>query len=187
MTCDFFADKDDKIEILNFIFKETDLEVFDSDSQFEEKINQYRTTSDITSKFDLENGGKFAITFQLYASRFKGDLIFRKVDLDPKRCNGHTYRYATNGWGLIQLDFGGIKNGELNRSHIGHQSAKRASAWEKNFSEMGFVNKWNWEEVEQVGRKLKYQINNKMAKRKIGSIGVLAGASKLEGQGNRFR
>jgi hypothetical protein len=186
MTYDFFADKDDKIEILNFIFNETDLKIFDSDSSFGHEVNEYKTTDDIISKFDLANGGQFAISFQLYTTRFKGQVIFRKVDLDPKRCNGHTFRYSTNGWGLIQLYFGGIKNNELNRSHIGHQSEKRALTWESNHKEMGLVKNWDWKEVEQTGRKLKNQIN-KMENRKIDTFGVLVGADKLEGQGIKFR
>ncbi|UYN87567.1 MAG: hypothetical protein KIT51_05000 [Cyclobacteriaceae bacterium] len=186
MTYDFYADKSDKIEILNFIFRETDLQIFDCDSAFGQEINEYKTTDDINLKFDLESGGQFATTFQLWTPRFKGDLNFRKVDLDPKHCNGHTFRYSTDGWGLIQLYFGGLKNNELNRSHIGHQSEKRALTWETNNKEMGRVNKWDWKEVEQTGRKLKYQIN-KMAVRKINTFGVLIGADKLEGQGIKFR
>ncbi len=187
MTYDFFADKDDKVQILDFIFRETDLQIFDLGSPYGQKISQYKTTKEIVSKFDLRNGDKFAVTFQLWTPRFKGDLIFRKVDLDPKRCNGHTFRYSTDGWGLIQLYFGGVKNNELNRSHIGHQSQKRAMTWEINNQGLGQVSKWDWAEVEKVARGLKYQIHNKLTKRKIESVGILAGADKLEEQGIKFR
>lgn len=187
MTYDFFADETDKIEVLNFIFRETDLQVFDHASAYGQKISEYKTTEEIVSKFDLRNGDKFAVTFQLWTPRLKGDLIFRKVDLDPKRCNGHTFRYSTDGWGLIQLYFGGVKHNELNLSHIGHQSEKRALAWSSNHPEMGQVEKWDWREVEKVARGLKYQIHNKMTKRKIGSVGILVGADKLEEQGIKLR
>jgi hypothetical protein len=187
MTYDFFADRNDKIEVLNFIFQETDLQIFDSNSIYGEKVNEYRASTDIISKFDLQNGGEFAITFQLWTPRFMGDLVFRKVDLDPKRCDGHTFRYSTDGWGLIQLYFGGVKDNLLNRSHIGHQSEKRALAWQKNYKEMGSVTKWDWKVVEQTGRKLKHQIHSKMSKRKIGLCGVLKGADKLEEQEIKFQ
>ena len=186
MTYDFFADKNDKIEILNFILTETDLQIFDSYSELGQEINQYKTTNDIVSKFDLENGAQFAILFQLWTPRLKGDLVFRKVDLNPKYCNGHTFRYACEGFGLIQLYFGGIKNNEVKRSHIGHSSEKRALSWGTTFGTVDHVKKWDWKEVEKVGRSLKYQIN-KMAKRKTGPFGVLPGADKLEGQGISFR
>jgi hypothetical protein len=187
MTYDFFADETDKIEILNFIFRETDLQIFDLGSPYGQKISEYKTTEEIVSKFDLRNGDKFAVTFQLWTPRFKGDLVFRKVELDPKYCKGHTFRYSTEGWGLIQLYFGGIKNNELNRSHIGHQSQKRATAWESNNTELGQVGNWDWSEVEKAARGLKYQIHNKMTKRKIGVDDVLVGADKLGEQGIKFR
>jgi hypothetical protein len=187
MTYDFFANETDKIEVLNFIFRDTDLQVFDLASIAGQAINEYKTTEEIVSKFDLCTGDKFAVTFQLWTPRLKGDLVFRKVDLDPKYWNGHTFRYSTDGWGLIQLYFGGVKNNELNRSHIGHQSRKRALANENSHPEMGQVGKWDWSEVEKAARGLKYQIHNKMTKRKLGQVGVFVGADRLAEQGITFR
>lgn len=187
MNYNFFADKADKLEILEFIFKDTDLHVYDLGSPYGQEICEYKTVDEISSKFDLDNGDKFANTFQLWTPRHKGKPIFRKVDLDPKRCKGHTFRYSTEGWGLIQLYFGGIKNNELNQSHIGHQSEKRALAWEDISNVNGRVSSWDWTEIQVTSRKLKYQIHNKLATRKIGSLGVLSGADKLETQGLKLR
>ena len=82
---------------------------------------------------------------------------------------------------------GELKNHELNRSHIGHQSKKRATAWETNHSELGQVSKWDWSEVEKAAGGLKNQIHKKMTKRRIESVGVLVGADKLQEQGIKFR
>ncbi|MBK8344680.1 MAG: hypothetical protein IPL12_16140 [Bacteroidetes bacterium] len=102
-----------------------------------------------------------------------GNLFLGKSNLDPKRCNGHTYRYSTDGWGLIQLYFGGIRNGELHQSHIGHFNEKGALKWEGTNKTNGLVNLWDWTEIQVTSRKLKYYIHNKLAARKIDSIGVL--------------
>jgi hypothetical protein len=126
MTYDFFANKTDKLEILDFIFKETDLKIYDLGSPYGLEICEYKSVNDIDSKFDLDNGDKFAMNFQLWTPRHKGKPVFRKINLDPKHCNGHTFRYSTDGWGLIQLYFGGLKNNELNQSHIGHFTEKEA-------------------------------------------------------------
>jgi hypothetical protein len=117
MTYDFYADKTDKLSILDFILSETDLQVFDLSSAFGEEICEYKNTDEIAAKFDLANGDRFAVTFQLWTPRHKGKPALRKIDLDPKRCNGHTFRYSTDGWGMIQLYFGGIKNNILSQSH----------------------------------------------------------------------
>jgi hypothetical protein len=187
MTYDFFADKADKLDILEFIFKDTDLHVYDLSSAYGQEICQYKTVDEVSSKFDLDNGDKFAVTFQLWSPRHKGKPLFRKIDLDPKRCNGHTFRYSTEGWGLIQLYFGGLKNNELKHSHIGHFNEKGALKWDETNNVNGLVSSWDWTEIQATSRKLKYQIHNKLATRKIGSFGVLSGADKLEKQGIKLR
>jgi hypothetical protein len=187
MTYDFFADKTDKMEILDFIFKETDLLVYDLGSPYGQEINEYKTVEEVSSKFDLDNGDKFATTFQLWTPRHKGKPIFRKVDLDPKRCDGHTFRYSTDGWGLIQLYFGGLKNNELNQSHIGHFNESGALKNESSITFNGKVNAWDWTEIQVTSRKLKYQIQNKMATSKIGSSDILIGAAKLEELGIKLK
>ena len=183
MTYDFFADQSDKINLLDFLFRETDLKVFDLASPYGQEISEYKSTDEIVSKFDLENGGQSSATFQLWTQRFGGDILFRKVDLNPKHCGGHTFRYSTDGWGLIQLYFGGRKDNVLFHSHIGHFNEKGALKWESSNHFNGRVDKWNWKEVEQTSRKLKNQIHNKIGIRKIGSYGVLPGADKLSGDG----
>jgi hypothetical protein len=187
MTYDFFADKNDKIEILEFIFRETDLKIFDHASPYGQEISEYKNVAEITSKFDLVQGDKFAVTFQLWAPRHKGDILFRRVELDPKRCKGHSFRYSTDGWGLIQLYFGGQKNNELNQSHIGHFNEKGATKHEDLNTFNGKVSNWDWTEIQLTSRKLKHFIHNKLAVRKVGSFGVLAGADRLTKQGVDLR
>ena len=183
MTYNFFADKADKLVILDFIFKETDLHIYDFGSPYGQEICEYKNIDEIDSKFDLSNGDKFAVSFQLWAPRHKGKPLFRKVNLDPKHCDGYTFRYSTDGWGLIQLYFGGLKNNALNQSHIGHFNEMGALKNESTSSFNGKVNDWNWAEIQATARKLKYQIHNKLAIRKIGSLGVLSGADNLEKKG----
>ena len=183
MNYNFFAGKADKLKILDFIFRNTDLQVYDSYSPYGQGICQYKTVNEISSKFDLDNGDKFAVAFQLWTPRHKGKPLFRKIDLNPKYCKGHTFRYSTQGWGLIQLYFGGLKNSELNQSHIGHFDESGALKNEISTTFNGKVNAWDWTEIQATSRKLKYQIHTKLATRRIGSVGILSGAEQLETQG----
>ena len=187
MNYNFFASKTDKLEILDFIFNHTDLQIYDLSSSCDQEIYQYKTVDEISSKFNLDNGDKFANTFQLWSPRHKGKPLFRKVELDPKHCNGHTFRYSTDGWGLIQLYFGGLKHNELHQSHIGHFNEKGALKWEDTTKVNELVSLWDWTEIKSTSRKLKYQIHNKLATRNIGSLGVLTGADNLEQQGIKLR
>jgi hypothetical protein len=160
MTYDFLADKQTKIEILEFIFKETDLRVFDLSSSYGQEICEYKSVDEVTKKFDLVNGDKFAVTFQLWSPKFKGDILFRKVTLDPKHCNGHSFRYSTDGWGLIQLYLGGIKHDKQNESHIGHFNEKGALDRESTTTFNGKVSNWDWTEIQKTSRTLKQKIQS---------------------------
>lgn len=179
MTYDFFASKSDKINLLNFIFNETDLKLFDLGSLYGQEISEYKSTEEIVSRFDLENGEKAAVTFQLWSSRFGGTIQFRKVNLNPKYCGGHTFRYSTEGWGLVQLYFSGQKDNTLYPSHIGHYNEKGALKWEQMHQTSDRVDNWNWKEIERTSRQLKNRIHNRISSRKIGSYGVLPGADEL--------
>lgn len=187
MNYNFFAAKEDKIAILEYLFQNTDLKFFHMYSSYEEEITEYKNVEEIQSKFDLSNGAEFEKTFQLWSPKFKGKVFFEKIELDPRSCEGYTFRYSTRGMGLIQLYFGGVQNNELNQSHIGHTSLNRAAAYQglNNFTES--IYDWDWGELNRMARRLKYQIHQKMAVRKIGAMGILSGAKKLGLAGIKYR
>lgn len=188
MHYNFFAGKRDKLTILDFIFTQTDLQVYDHYSPYGQEISVYKNTVEIAEKFDLENGGKFSVNFQLWSPRHKGAPLFRKVLLDPKRCNGHTFRYNTIGWGLIQLYFGGVSKNILCQSHIGHfneKGALNAGLYDIDVDKAA-VSEWNWNEIQVTSRKLKYHIHNKLSVKKIGSVGVLPAAEEMLATGTGF-
>jgi hypothetical protein len=76
---------------------------------------------------------------------------------------------------------------ELNQSHIGHFNEVAALRNESSTTFNGKVSSWDWTEIQATSRKLKYQVHNKLATRKIGSFGVLSGADKLEKAGAVLR
>jgi len=181
MTYDFFAATKDKAAILNYIFEETDLQIFDLSSPYGQQVKQYKSTAEISSCFDLENTA--GIYFQLWSPEFKAKPQFQKIDLNPQYCNGHTFRFETRGWGLIQLYFGGVANSVLKHSHIGHFNQKGALKWEGIDAQKGKVDLWDWKAVQKKSDQLKYMLDKKMSVKRIGSYGVLAGAEQLEKQG----
>jgi hypothetical protein len=183
MNYDFYADVSDCLKVLRFIFEGTDLRVYDLASPCGLKIAEYRSLDDIFIRFHPVDENLNSMLFQLWSPRHDGRPIFRRVSLDPQRCAGFTFRYSTEGWGLIQLYFGGIRKKGLSPSHMGHFNEKGALKRQGYSDDLGRVNEWNWSEIQKSSRKLKYQIHNKMAVRKIGSWGVLPGAQKLLDKG----
>lgn len=180
MNYNFFAAEADKIIFLEFLFANTNLHVFDSYSPYGQRIRQYKSVADISSAFDLSTEGQFAVTLQLWSPDFLGALNFTKIKLNPKSCEGHTFRYCTAGLGLIQLYFGGEQNSTLSYSHIGHFSEKGATA---NEQPLDLAINWDWAAINRMSRHLKYTIQQKMAVSNWGSIGILPGAAERQKQG----
>jgi hypothetical protein len=183
MTYDFFADAEDKIALLDYIFKETDLQVFDLASALGADIKEYNTVADITSCFDLKNNTPNGVHFQLWSPQFGGQIEFQRVNLNPDSRNGHTFRYNTRGWGLIQLYLQGINGNRLMASHIGHFNRAGALKWEAIHQDIGSVDSWDWKAIQKTSSHLKYLLHKRLSVKTIGSRGVLAGAEKLEKNG----
>jgi hypothetical protein len=189
MKYEFFAAASDKLELLDFIFKNTDLHIYDGNSQLGQEICEYTTVKEISSKFDLEH--KNFLNFQLvgkfilWSPRFKVKPIFFKHELDPKHCEGHTFRNAIGGWGLIQLDFGAIRphNNCLEISRIAHDTGKSELS-KRAYSSQGT---WDWKEIHATSSKLKKHIENKMVIKKIGGYPALLGALELKKKGIKVR
>jgi hypothetical protein len=183
MNYNFFASESDKIELFNYLFASTDLQIFDSYSLYGQKIRQYKSLGDLTTSFDLANGGQFAISLQLWAPSFLGNIWFERIALKPQYCDGYTFRYCTRGWGLLSLHLGGEQHNTLRYSNISHLSEKAAIANEEPQSNYDKAADWDWLEINRISRHLKYFIHNKMAVSKMGSLDILPGAAAREKQG----
>ncbi|GAA4357530.1 hypothetical protein GCM10023185_22320 [Hymenobacter saemangeumensis] len=186
MNYNFLATGVDKTQVFELIFEHTDLQVFDLSSAFGQEVRQYKSTDEIAAKFDLENGGQFAISLRLWSPRFGGEVFFRKINLNPKHCEGHTFRYATSGWGLIQLHLGGYQHGSLHHSNIGHFNERGAIGRADDDKELAEVKRWNWKEIVSTSGRLRRQIS-KMAVRKFEGIDMLPGAEALKKTGVELR
>jgi hypothetical protein len=182
MNYDFFANKEDKIEILEFILTKTDLRIFDSYSEFESEIKEYKTIEDFNSKLELQNNGEIDLQLQLWNKTFGRDIEFEKIELNPKYCNGKKYRFSTRGFGLIQLYFGKLEKNVLSKSHIGHFNEKSTKKWESIGNRNEKTEDWNWIEITKNSRKLQYEISKKLAVKKINSYGILKGAENLKNE-----
>ena len=175
MYYDFYAASQDTKKVFDFIFNELDLTAYLAYSDLGQEMKSYNSTNGIFENFSFADINEKSINFQLWTPRFEGDLVIRKIDLDPKRCKGHTFRYTAEGWGLIQF-YCGVLNNKLHFSHLGHQSIRRAITWQDTNNKLGSVEKWNWKEVETTGRKIKYFIQKKLGVKKVNDYDTLENA-----------
>lgn len=102
----------------------------------------------------------------------------RKIVLDPAKCNGATFRYGAEGWGLVQLYLSGPTTNGLQLSHTNHNTQKRAEAWQLTIPELGPVEAWDFKKITAFSSRLNREIR-KRSVTKLGSYPVLPGAGLI--------
>jgi hypothetical protein len=79
----------------------------------------------------------------------------------------------------MQLYLGGENDRAITHSHFGHNTPKRAQAWETTMiDKLGPVSEWDWDLLMKVSRKIQYQIKRDLAVSKVDSRPILGEANR---------
>jgi hypothetical protein len=110
----------------------------------------------------------------------------RRIALDPGACGGATFRYAAEGWGLVQLYLSAPRAGRLENSHTNHNSKARAELWEPIRGVEPGSAAWDFPRITAFSSRLNRQIK-KRGVAKIGSRVVLQAHSSSGRAGCHWR
>lgn len=130
--------------------------VFEAYSDFERDIGYFPTKKSLTDFIskELTSSNKHKSVYCLMQYPEWGGVVRkRKILLDPKRCDGATYRYTMEGWGLIQFQMN-LTDPELVSCRFAVNSEKRANNWASVAPELGAPSLWNWSLIEKNIRRL---------------------------------
>ncbi|SEL62365.1 hypothetical protein SAMN05216262_11565 [Colwellia chukchiensis] len=175
-NCNFYAIDNDFVEILDFVFDEMGCRVFESYSAYETELVEFLSTKEVVEYYQLDefsNCQNRSATLMLWPVKASLNVKVNRIELNPKKCRGATHRYRVDGWGLISLELKGINKAGLQYSHTNHNTEKRATAWEPNYSDvMGSPSEWDWKAVSSASRKLNNFIK-KNSNKKVGPMPVM--------------
>lgn len=180
-NCDFYAAKQDREPVLRFVFDRLDCRVFESVSAYDSDLVEFTSFDQLWSRPET---GKcirksHSMLLQLWPVKASNMVAISRIDLNPAKTKGATYRYRIEGWGLIQLYLGGLSELGLIVSHTNHNSEKRALHWAGAYQKaLGHPGDWDWSIVRSQSGMLNRHIR-KLAVSKIGSRPVLANAQRL--------
>ncbi len=172
---DFFAAEADQRAVLDFLFSFTDVRVFESYSEFDAELREFRSTDEMAVAFPLgtdQHGNGHAVLLELWSPSVMSELTIERFAVDPAACNGHTFRHRIEGGGLMQLCLGGVCGQVVTMSHFGHQSRIRAQTW-------GVEQGVHWEALKKVSNRIQYHIRKRLAAGKVSGRPVLAQALEL--------
>jgi hypothetical protein len=178
-SLDFFAVRTDHQALIDFLFASTDARVFESYSEFSQELREFRSFAELAAAYPVgvdEYGRGTAILLQLWSPSVMSRLEIRRIALYPEHCQGHTFRYCIEGWGLIQLYLGGIYGRVITRSHFGHGTEKRARAW-------GRADGVDWTAFAKLSNRIQYHIRRRLAVARVPGRPVLGEAYDLALEG----
>ena len=182
---DFYAAGEDFTAVLTYIFERSGCRVFESYSAFGAELAEFKSIAEISSRYEIGEcrGAAHSVLLQLVSPSASNEFAIRRIALDPNRCEGHTFRHAIEGWGLIQLYLGGTGPNGLVASHSNHNSEARAMKWADTHQSLGSPQRWNWQEISAVSTAFNRHIRTKLALYKLGSRAVLPAAGALLASG----
>lgn len=146
-------------DILSSIYKEGNPVAFEADSEFGEEIKEFPLRDDLAKEIQrLLNSGASFFQFALYYPESQGYMEKQRINLDPRKCDGHTFRFSVKGWGLIYLQFKVKKLGLECRVAV--NTEKRAMSWRETYPELKEPALWQWKVVERNARRIILAVTN---------------------------
>jgi hypothetical protein len=182
---DFYAAGADFHAVLTYVFKQSKCRVFESYSPPGEEITEFKSIDDLSARYPIGicRGSGPSVLLQLVPPGASHQFSIRRISMQPELCDGRTFRYALEGWGLIHLHLGGIGPQGLVNSHSNHNTEARARKWLETHRELGPIEIWNWRETTVVSSALNRFIRTKLATCKLGSRPVLPDAAAAFAEG----
>jgi hypothetical protein len=175
---DFYALSDDLRRLFEFLFAETDIVAFELSSEFEHDPRQFKSLAELETEFTL--GSHRAGNLQLWSPSIMVRPIIRRVELQVP---GHSFRYAVEGAGLMQLYLDGKRDGVIYHTHFGHWS--EAGARQRS---MHPADDCDWAALAKLSGRIQREIRGKLCAARLYARPILHHAFKAvqEGQGLWF-
>ena len=95
---DFFAAEADQRALFDFLFSATDVRVFESYSEYDAELREFRCTDELATTFPLGSdpyGRGTAVLLQLWSPSVMGSLTISRFALNPVACKGQTSATAS--------------------------------------------------------------------------------------------
>lgn len=158
-------------------------------SDFETELKKFSSAIEVLDQFDRRYGtGERwrSVELQLYVLGAGPIFKPRRLSVNPKFCDGATYRYMAQGWGLVQLYLNRSTQEGLESSHTNHFTRNGAAAKAVTEEEHADVDSWDFKRITAFSLRLNRRIRS-ISVGKLNSRPVLAGGLKLWKSGGSLR
>ena len=101
----------------------------------------------------LEAEGDSCVLLAVHYPDMGGQFAPTRIALDPAKCDGLSYRYVCEGWGVIRV-YLRLSGGKGLDSNVGANSQQRAEKWQRHYPAFGSPDAWDWAAVGRHERRL---------------------------------
>ena len=178
-NCDFYATASDIEDVLNFVFGLEGIAIFEHYSPFDQSLVQFHSPADISRRYadtGVCKGNAPSVLLAICPVSHMENKQVKRITLKPGKASGASFREVIEGWGLIQLQIGGVGPKGIVHSHTNHNSEARAKKWESTYPDLGPVADWDFRLVSSISGRINRHIRDNLAVTKIGSRPVLEDA-----------
>jgi hypothetical protein len=161
---DFYAVADDLRDLVRFLFAETDVVIYELSSRYDHEARHFRSLTELEAVFTL--GSYRSAHLQLWSSAVMQQPVFRRVELTA--VPGHSFRYAVEGAGLMQLYLNGTQDGVIHHTHFGHWNEAGARECSMHSSD-----DCDWRTLRRVSGRIQRHIQGRLAAAKLYARPVL--------------
>lgn len=184
----FYAARSDEIDVLRFVFDETDCHVYEAFSRPDHDLRRFASLAELCDALEVGSDRPphaRMILLDLWSPATRGEATVRRYDLKVRDAS---FRYEVAGWGLFRLQLGGSGDGTIGDSWFSHNSEKRAHRLgSEAYRHLASPDTWDWDAVMKLGRRVIYHVRNRLAVARAGSAAVLAAADELRRSGWTLR
>ncbi|TXK59749.1 hypothetical protein [Alkalisalibacterium limincola] len=168
---DFFAVDRDFYEVMNFVFSETDLIVYEAYSRFDMEIRRFTSVTELEAAAEDRRAGGFLL--RAWSPAVTSTPIFETFKLKPEV---GSHRTTVGGPGLVQFQQGHVERGHLHFSTFSHWN--EAGALQRGLPGAEEV---NWKAMRKLSGRIHRHLRNKLAVASIRSASVLEHAYAVLG------
>jgi hypothetical protein len=163
-TLRFYALGDDARQLLEFLYSETDVVVYELASRPNSDLRRFDSVAELAETYEL--GGYQTVHLQLWSPSVTTAPVIERIEVT--KVQEPYFRYGIRGVGLIQLYFDGLKDGAIHYSCFGHWSEAGA----KQRSTLPTSN-CDWGALAKLSGKIQRRIQGTLAAAKFRACPVL--------------
>jgi hypothetical protein len=183
----FYAARSDEIDVLRFVFEETDCHVYEAYSRYDQELRRFTSLGDICTSLDVGSdrpSKERMVLLDLWSPLTRGEPTITRRELKVRNA---AFRYEVAGWGLFRLQLGGSGDGVVEASWFAHNTEKRAQARSGAYVNLSAPDAWDWDAVTKLGGRIIYHLRRRLAVAKVGPAAVLPQADQLGSAGWKLR